>query len=76
MEKSNALSWKADHSMRAEDNSNIVLHHPKLFAMQAMEGLAIKGAEVDILWYIWQGNWDSQQKELVAQAAQMLKLGV
>ncbi|KAG5721257.1 hypothetical protein E4T56_gene2449 [Termitomyces sp. T112] len=40
-----------------------------------MEGLAIKGAEVDILQDIWWGNWDGQQEELVAQAASALKLG-
>ncbi|KAG5718299.1 hypothetical protein E4T56_gene10856 [Termitomyces sp. T112] len=72
MGKLDALSRRADHGTGGEDNSNIVLLCPNLFAIQAMEGLAIKGAEVDILWDIWQGNQDDQQEELVAQAAQVL----
>ncbi|KAG5729073.1 hypothetical protein E4T56_gene3112 [Termitomyces sp. T112] len=75
MGKPDVLSWRVDHGMGKGDNSNIVLLHPELFAIQAMEGLAVEGAEVDILWDIQQGNWDGQQEELVVQAAHMLKLG-
>ncbi|KAG5717603.1 hypothetical protein E4T56_gene5439 [Termitomyces sp. T112] len=75
MGKLDALFWRADHGMEREDNSNIVLLHPELFVIQAMEGLAVKEAEVDILWDMWWGNWDSQQEELVVHAAQMLKSG-
>ncbi|KAG5730780.1 hypothetical protein E4T56_gene3486 [Termitomyces sp. T112] len=75
MGKPDALSQRADHGMGEGDNSNIMLFHPELFAIQAMESLAIDGAEADILWYIQQGNRDSQWEELVAQAAQMLKFG-
>ncbi|KAG5349630.1 hypothetical protein C0989_002669, partial [Termitomyces sp. Mn162] len=66
MEKPDTLSQRADHSMGESDSSNIVLLHSELFAIQAMEGLAIKEAEADILWNIWQGNWDGQQEGLVA----------
>ncbi|KAG5334168.1 hypothetical protein C0989_004217 [Termitomyces sp. Mn162] len=57
------------------DNSNIVLLHPKLFVIQAMEGLAVEGAKVDILWAIQQGNQNGQQEKLIMQAAQVLKSG-
>ncbi|KAG5728113.1 hypothetical protein E4T56_gene19250 [Termitomyces sp. T112] len=70
MGKPDTLFWRADHGTEKGDNSNIVLLHSELFAIQAMEGLAIKGAEVDILQDIWWGNQDGQQEELVAQAAQ------
>ncbi|KAG5729256.1 hypothetical protein E4T56_gene8085 [Termitomyces sp. T112] len=66
---------RADHSTGGEDNSKIMLLQPELFAIQAMEGLAVEGAEVDILWDIWQGNQDGQQEELIAQAAWVLKFG-
>ncbi|KAG5728483.1 hypothetical protein E4T56_gene19562 [Termitomyces sp. T112] len=75
MGKPDALSWRADHGTGEGDNSNIVFLHPKLFTIQATEGLAVDGAEVDILWDIQQGNRDGQQEELVVQAAWTLKSG-
>ncbi|KAG5725263.1 hypothetical protein E4T56_gene12725 [Termitomyces sp. T112] len=75
MGKLDALSQRVDHGTGKGDNSNIVLLHPKLFAIQAMESLAISGAEVNILQDIWQGNWDGQQEELVVQATRTLKSG-
>ncbi|KAG5718565.1 hypothetical protein E4T56_gene16529 [Termitomyces sp. T112] len=75
MGKPDALSQRADYSTGEGDNSNIVLLHPKLFAIRAVEGLVVNGVEVDIFWDIQRGNWDGQQEELVVQAAQVLKLG-
>ncbi|KAG5718188.1 hypothetical protein E4T56_gene18852 [Termitomyces sp. T112] len=49
MGKPDALSWRMDHGMEKGDNSNIVLLRPKLFAIQAIEGLTIDKAEADIL---------------------------
>ncbi|KAG5726372.1 hypothetical protein E4T56_gene18941 [Termitomyces sp. T112] len=75
MGKPDALSQRVDHGMGEEDNSNIVLLCPKLFAIQAMEGLAVEGVEVDILWDIWWGDWDGQQEGLVVQAALDAEVG-
>ena len=49
MGKPDALSHQADHRTGAGDNDNIVLLRPELFAIQALEGLAIQGEEVSIL---------------------------
>ncbi|KAG5732707.1 hypothetical protein E4T56_gene16829 [Termitomyces sp. T112] len=75
MGRPDTLSQRADHSIREGDNSNIVLLYPELFAIQAIKGIAVEGAEADIFQDIWWGNWDGQQEELVARAAQTLKLG-
>ncbi|KAG6883394.1 hypothetical protein C0993_006420 [Termitomyces sp. T159_Od127] len=73
MEKPNALFQRADHSIEGDDNSNIVLLWPGLFAIQAMEGLAIQEAEVDILWDIWWRSQDGHHGDIVAQATMALK---
>ncbi|KAG5719156.1 hypothetical protein E4T56_gene11826 [Termitomyces sp. T112] len=76
MGKPDTLSWRVNHGMgKWENNSNIMLLCSELFTIQAMEGLAIRGAEVDILWSIQWGNQNGQQEELIMQAAWMLKLG-
>ena len=56
MGKPDALSCWADHRTGAENNDNIVLLRPELFAIQALEGLVIQGKEVSILADIWKGN--------------------
>jgi len=43
MGKLDALSWWADHRTSSDDNSNITLLAPKLFAVQALEGLEMPG---------------------------------
>ncbi|KAG5729071.1 hypothetical protein E4T56_gene3114 [Termitomyces sp. T112] len=73
--KPDALFWRVDHGMGEGDNSNIMLLRPELFAIQAMEGLTVNGAEADILQNIQWDNRGGQQEELVAQAAWTLKLG-
>ena len=49
MGKPDALSWHADDGTGEGDNSNITLLTPKLFAVRALEGVEVAGAEVDIL---------------------------
>ena len=49
MGKPDALSWHADHGTGEGDNSNITFLTPKLFAVCALEGVEVTGAEVDIL---------------------------
>jgi len=49
MGKPNALSRRSDHGTGADNNSDIVLLTPKLFAVHALEGLEFTGPEQDIL---------------------------
>ena len=75
MGKPDALSCQADHGTGAGDNDNIVLLRPELFAIWALEGLAIQGEEVSILADIWKGNWEGLHEDVVAKAAATLKAG-
>ena len=49
MGKPDALSQRADHGIGSDDNSDITLLTPKLFAARALEGLEVAGSELDIL---------------------------
>ena len=49
MGKSDALSWRVDHRTGTEDNQNLTLLTPNLFAMRALEGLEVSGEEKDLL---------------------------
>jgi len=49
MGKPDALSCRSDHGTGADDNSDVVLFTPKLFAVRALEGLQFTGPEQDIL---------------------------
>ena len=49
MGKSDVLSWRADHGTGTEDNQNLTLLTPNLFAVQALEGLEVSGEEKDLL---------------------------
>jgi len=49
MGKPDALSRRSDHGTGADDNSDVVLLTPKLFAVRALEGLEFTGPEQDIL---------------------------
>jgi len=60
MGKPDALSCRSDHG-GADDNSDVVLLTPKLFAVRALEGLQLTGPEQDILRDIRQGT--KQPKE-------------
>src|SRR6266567_6006946 len=71
MGKPDALSWRANHGTRSDDNSNIVLLPPKLFVAQALEGLEFTRSELDILRDICKGVRQSEE-EPVAKAIQQL----
>jgi len=72
MGKPDALSRRSDHGTGADNNSDIVLLTPKLFAVRALEGLQFTGPEQDILRDIRQGTRQPKE-EPVARAAQELR---
>ena len=72
MGKSDALSWQADHGTGAEDNRDVILLKPELFAVRALEGITAEGKEQDILRDICRGTQDGDHETLVAHAAQEL----
>jgi len=72
MGKPDALSRRSDHGTGADDNSDVVLLTPKLFAVRALEGLEFTGPEQDILQDIRQGT-KQPKEEPVARAAQELR---
>ena len=49
MGKPDALCRRSNHSTGADDNSDVVLLTPKLFAVRTLEGLEFTGLEQDIL---------------------------
>src|ERR1700689_3245704 len=73
MGKPDALSRRADHGNGAEDNSDIVLLTPKLFAICALEGLELIGPEINILCDIRKGIKAPLEEESVAKAVQELR---
>jgi hypothetical protein len=72
MGKPDALSRRADHGTGADDNSDIVLLSPKLFAIRALEGLQLFGPERGILRDVRQGVKDPEE-EPVAKAVRELR---
>ena len=49
MSKPDTLSWQADHRTEADNNDNIVLLKPELFAICSLEGVVVQENEADIL---------------------------
>ena len=49
MGKSDALSRRPDHGDGTNDNDNLVLLKPDLFAIRALEGVTVTGAEAEIV---------------------------
>ena len=72
MGKPDALSRRANHGNRASDNENIVLLQPEFLAVHALEGVELTGVEQKILSDIHKGNWNRNQEEPIAKAAQEL----
>ena len=72
MGKPDALSRRSDHGTGADDNSDVVLLTPKLFAVRTLEGLEFTGPEQDILRDIRRGT-KQPKEEPVARAAQELR---
>ena len=73
MGKPNALSQRADHGTGSDDNSNITLLTPGLFAVRALEGLEVIGEEWDILRDISKGTRDGELEEAIAKVVKDLK---
>ena len=73
MGKPDALSRCSDHGTGTQDNENITLLPPTLFAVWALEGILIQGEGDKILQEICQGNRDGHQEEPVAKAAKALR---
>ena len=49
MGKCDALSRRADHDDGSDDNRDTTLLRPEFFAVRALEGMTVEGAERDIL---------------------------
>ena len=66
MGKPNALSRRADHGTGSNNNSNITLLTPGLFAVCALEGLEVIREEQDILQDIRKSTRDREPEEAIA----------
>jgi hypothetical protein len=75
MGKPEALSRRSDHSDGKQDNENIVLLKPELFAIRALEGLTVEGEEKDIVREIWKRNREGEVEMQVTVAVKELKRG-
>lgn len=75
MGKPDALSRRADHGTGSGDNDNMVLLKPELFAVRALEGIALEGEEREILRDIRKGNREGRQEDSVSVAARELRKG-
>ena len=73
MGKSDTLSQRSDHQSRSDNNQNLILLTPSLFAVRALEGLQVVGEERDILKEIRQGIEVEDQEEVVLKAVKELK---
>ena len=73
MGKPNALSRRVDHGTGSDDNSNITLLTPGLFAICALEGLEVTGEERNILQDIQKGTRDGEPEEAIAKVVKDLK---
>ena len=72
MGKLDVLSRRADHGNGASDNENVVLLQPEFLAVHTLEGVELTGVEQKILSDIHKGNWNGDQEEPIAKAAQEL----
>ena len=73
MGKPNALSQRADHGTSSNDNSNITLLTPGLFAIHALEGLEVTREEQNILQDIRKGTRDREVEEAIVKVVKDLK---
>jgi len=73
MGKLDVLSRRADHGNGASDNENVVLLQPEFLAVHTLEGVELTGVEQKILSDIHKGNWNGDQEEPIAKAAQELR---
>jgi len=73
MGKPDALSRRADHRNGASSNEDVVLLRLEFLAVRALEGVELTGVEQKILSDIRRGNWNGDQEEPIAKAAQELR---
>ena len=73
MGKPEALSRRADHGTGSDDNSNITLLTPGLFAVRALEGLEVIREEQNIFRDIRKGTRDGEPEEAIAKVVKDLK---
>ena len=73
MGKSDALSRRSDHRSGTDDNRDLTLLIPSLFAIRALEGLQLVGEEKDILKEIRHGMEREDQEEVVVKAVKELE---
>jgi transposase InsO family protein len=73
MGKPDALSRRADHGTGSEDNADITLLTPGLFAIRATEGVEAVGEERDILRDVRKGTRDGEAEEPIAKVVKELK---
>jgi RNase H-like domain found in reverse transcriptase len=73
MGKSDALSRQADHGSSANDNEDIILLTPDLFAIRALEGLELVGEKKKILREIRRETESGGKEEAVAKAVEELR---
>jgi hypothetical protein len=67
-DKCNALSQRADHTNGSDDNRDTTLLRPEFFAIRALEGMMMEGAERDILREVRKGVRDGQSEDAVMLA--------
>jgi hypothetical protein len=72
MGKCDALSRRADHVNSSDDNRDTTLLRPKFFAVCALEGVTMEGAERDILREVRKGVRDGQSEDAVMLAVKEL----
>ena len=75
MKKSDALSRRADHGTKEQDNSNIILLKPDMFQIAALTHTDLEGEEVGIFQRIREGLQQGKMEDPVARAAAELKKG-
>lgn len=73
MGKCDALSRRADHGNGADDNRDITLLRPEFFAIRALEGMTVEGAERDILREVRKGVKDGKGEDSVMLAMKELE---
>jgi hypothetical protein len=69
MGKPDALSHRADHSSRQNDNDNMTLLSPELFRVHALSAITLVGPERNVLRDIRRSLQDDKQEEPIAKAA-------
>jgi len=70
LSKNRSKNWtRLDFDTLGTDgNCDLMLLHPRFFAIHALQGITFKGAECDIAHEIQQGICDGATKDTVAQA--------